>query len=76
MAKDAMIRARMALQLKQEVEQIFEKLGLTTTGAITLFYNQVKLRKGIPFDIALPDKTTRKIFEETDKKSAARIRRK
>lgn len=56
MPKSAMIRARIEPRLKQEVEVIFESLGLNTTEALSLFYHQVKLRQGMPFDIRLPFK--------------------
>ena len=66
MRKSAMIRARVEPELKEEVEKIFKELGLTTTEAITLFYHQVKVRKGIPFEIALPNKTTLETAKKTD----------
>jgi DNA-damage-inducible protein J len=52
--KDAVVRARVATDLKEEVEQVFEKLGLTTTEAIRIFLAQVRLRQGMPFSVALP----------------------
>ena len=42
MNKSAMIRARVDPGLKDEVEDVFEQLGLSATQAITLFYQQVK----------------------------------
>jgi DNA-damage-inducible protein J len=66
MAKTAMIRARTSPDLKSEVEGILKKLGLTTTEAINLFFSQVKLRKGIPFEVRIPNKTTLKTFKKTD----------
>ena len=68
MAKTATIRARIEPRLKQEVEELFEEMGLTTTEAINLFYRQVKLRKGLPFNIAIPNKTAEKVFKDTDVK--------
>jgi DNA-damage-inducible protein J len=68
MAKTATIRARIEPRLKQEVEELFEEMGLTTTEAINLFYRQVKLRKGMPFNIVIPNKTTEKVFKDTDVK--------
>ena len=67
MSKTAMIRARIEPSLKDEVEKLFQRLGLTATSAINLFYRQVKLSKGLPFDVKVPNKTTRKTFEKTDK---------
>lgn len=66
MAKDATVRARIDSKLKAEVEYLFEELGLSTTEAITLFYRQVKLRNGLPFDVVVPNETTRKVFKDTD----------
>ena len=68
MNKSAMIRARIEENLKEEVNKVFEELGLSTTEAITLFYKQIKLNNGLPFDVKIPNKTTRKTFVETDKK--------
>lgn len=63
-----MIRARIKEDLKEDVNKVFDKLGLTTTEAITLFYKQIKLNNGLPFDVKIPNKTTRKTMIETDKK--------
>ena len=52
--------------LKNKAEHIFRKLGLTTTQALTLFYKQVELRKGLPFDVAIPNETTRRTLADTD----------
>lgn len=66
MLKSAMIRARMDPDLKEEVERVFAELGLTTTQAITLFYQQVKLNQGLPFSVRIPNEVTRRTFAETD----------
>ena len=66
MNKTASIRARVKPDLKDKAEKVFRKLGLTTTQAITLFYKQVELRNGLPFEIAIPNKTTRRTFDNTD----------
>ena len=66
MNKSAMIRARVDPQLKVEVEDLFAQLGLTTTEAITLFYQQVKLNRGLPFEVRIPNAVTQRTFAETD----------
>ena len=66
MNKSAMIRARVDPALKAEVERVLEQLGLTTTQAITLFYQQVKLNQGLPFEVRIPNAVTQHTFEETD----------
>ena len=66
MAKSAIIRARIEPELKAEVEAIFSELGLSITEAITLYYQQVKLARGLPFEVRIPNQVTLKTFQETD----------
>gem|GEM_PF-146926 len=58
MAKTETIRARVEPVLKEGAEGILKKLGLSSTEAITLFYRQVILRRGLPFNVELPNKET------------------
>ena len=66
MSKTATVRARIEPGLKEEVEALFAKLGLSTTDAINIFFKQVKLRKGLPFEVAIPNKLTKKVLKEAD----------
>jgi len=65
MAKTAMIRARTDEKLKEQVETIFHRLGMTTTEAINLFYRQVKIHRGLPFLVRLPNAETRRTLEKS-----------
>jgi DNA-damage-inducible protein J len=67
MIKSETIRARVEPDLKREVEQIFKTLGLSATEAISLFYNMVKLKKGIPFDVKIPNQETQKVIRDSRK---------
>ncbi len=64
MTKTAVISARIDPGLKQNTEQIFQELGLTTTQAITLFYKQVALQRGLPFAVKLPNEETQQALAE------------
>ncbi|HIJ64596.1 MAG TPA: type II toxin-antitoxin system RelB/DinJ family antitoxin [Candidatus Hydrogenedentes bacterium] len=66
MSKSATVRARVEPELKHEAERVFADLGLSATQAVTLFYRQVAMRKGLPFDVVIPNATTLKTFEDTD----------
>lgn len=66
MAKTTMVHARVQSDLKSDTEKIFKKLGLSTTEAISVFLSQVRLRKGLPFDVSIPNKTTLDAFRKTD----------
>jgi DNA-damage-inducible protein J len=68
MSKTATIRARIEPNLKDDVEKLFKKMGLTTTEAINLFHRQVKLRNGLPFNVVILNRTTEKAFRNTDAK--------
>ena len=58
MAKTEMIRARVEPELKREAEELFLGLGLSATEAITLFYRQVTLHRGLPFSVRMPNVET------------------
>ncbi|MCJ7529759.1 MAG: type II toxin-antitoxin system RelB/DinJ family antitoxin [Anaerolineales bacterium] len=64
MSKTTMITARVDPELKRETEIILKGLGLTTTQAITLFFNQINLRKGLPFAVAVPNSETAQAIED------------
>ncbi len=64
MSKTTMITARVDPKLKRETEKVLKDLGLTTTQAITLFFNQISLRKALPFAVAIPNTETAKAIED------------
>jgi len=66
MRKTSTVHARIEPALKNETEELLHKLGLSVTQAITLFYKQVQMRKGLPFDVIIPNEATRRTFEDTD----------
>ncbi|PIP08178.1 MAG: type II toxin-antitoxin system antitoxin, RelB/DinJ family [Syntrophobacterales bacterium CG23_combo_of_CG06-09_8_20_14_all_48_27] len=66
MAKTALISARTERDLKEEVEVILKALGLSTTEAINIFFRQVKMRKGLPFPVEIPNEETLKTFRDSE----------
>lgn len=67
MNRTATVRARVEPRLKADVEKLLHRMGMSTTEAITVFYNQIRLRQGLPFPVEVPNATTRKTFEATDR---------
>jgi DNA-damage-inducible protein J len=65
MAKGAIINARVETGLKQKVDKIFHVLGLSPTEAITLFYKQIELNKGLPFEVKVPNQLTKKTIQDS-----------
>ena len=66
MRKSASIHARIQPELKEEAEALLKELGLNATQAITLFYQQIRLTRGLPFVVRVPNETTRQTLDDTD----------
>ena len=58
------IQARIEPELKRSAEAIFSKIGISSGEAIRMFYSQVQLRGGIPFDVRIPNADTLEAMEE------------
>ncbi|MCC6299494.1 MAG: type II toxin-antitoxin system RelB/DinJ family antitoxin [Anaerolineales bacterium] len=63
MTKSKLIVVRVDPKLKRETEKILKDLGLTVTQAITLFFNEINLRKALPFAVAIPNTETARAIE-------------
>jgi DNA-damage-inducible protein J len=64
MSKTRTVRARVEPALKRDAEAILKRIGLTASEAITLFLAQVKLTKGIPFPVRIPNAETRRALKQ------------
>ncbi len=62
--KTAIINARVKPELKSDVEKILAQLGITTTQAITMFFEQIKMNRGIPFQLNIPNAETEAAMKE------------
>ncbi len=65
--KTAVIHTRIDADLKAGAESILEKLGLSSSEAVRLFYRQIELNQGIPFDVKLPNNLTATTLEKSDR---------
>ena len=54
MAKTSSIHIRVEPKVKEKVEEILNKLGMTSTEAINIYLKQIILNSGIPFEIKMP----------------------
>lgn len=68
MNKVATINARIEPKLKARAEAILHKVGLTSAEAVRLFYMQVCLNNGLPFDVKIPNKKTVNAMHNADKR--------
>lgn len=55
MAKSANLYARIEPEVKEQAEAILSALGIPASNAITMFYKQIILNNGLPFEVKLPD---------------------
>jgi DNA-damage-inducible protein J len=73
MSKTATIRARVEPGLKSEVEDILGHLGLTASETVHLLYRQIKLQRGLPFDVRVPNELTTRTLHAS--KTGRRVKR-
>jgi len=71
MAKNATINMRVDASLKADVERILHVLGISTTEAINMFLNRVRLSKGIPFSVQMSDDEFRTYLAECSSEDEA-----
>ena len=66
MGKTGYITARVEPKLKAQAGRVLEKVGVSTSDAITMFLRQVVMQQGLPFEARIPNTETRKALEELE----------
>lgn len=66
MQKTAVITTKVEPRLKEDVNVIFKRIGLSTTDAITLFFKMVRKNNGLPFETEIPNAETLQAIEEIE----------
>ena len=64
--KTAQIVVRVEPDLKSDAEKVLSKLGISTSEAVNMFLSQVRLRKGLPFDVKIPNKATLRALKDAE----------
>ena len=64
MAKNETVLARVSSEIKQKADEVFHRLGLTTSQAITLFLTASVNKNGLPFELALPNGEEEDLMKE------------
>ena len=52
--KTANLYARIEPDVKEQAEEILATLGIPASNAINMFYKQIILNRGLPFDVKIP----------------------
>ena len=53
-AKSANLYARIEPEVKEQAEGILSTLGISASNAINMFYKQIILQRGLPFEVKIP----------------------
>jgi DNA-damage-inducible protein J len=72
MNKVATINARIEPKLKHQAETILHTVGLSTAEAIRIFYTQICLNKGLPFEVKLPNAETLEAIHQLESGKGAK----
>ncbi len=73
MIKTETVRARVTPKLKRSVESVFNAIGLSPSQAIVLFYKQVEIHQGLPFEVKLPNYKLDNAAKLTDSEYDAKL---
>ncbi|MDE6604223.1 MAG: type II toxin-antitoxin system RelB/DinJ family antitoxin [Lachnospiraceae bacterium] len=52
--KSANLYARIEPEVKEQAESILSALGIPASNAINMFYKQIILNRGLPFEVKIP----------------------
>lgn len=67
MSKNAVIHTRINADLKAGAEHILDSIGISASEAIRLFYRQIELHHGIPFEVKIPNKQTVETLRKSER---------
>ena len=67
MAADAIVRARIDGQVKQEAAHVLAEMGLTVSEAIRLMLIRVAAEKALPFPVRVPNAETAAAMRELER---------
>lgn len=65
-AKSGYINARVEPRLKKSAEAVLDKIGLSTTDAVTIFLKQVVAHKGMPFPVKISNCKTIRAMRDAE----------
>ncbi len=75
MHKTATVNTRIDPLLKERAENILHQVGLSAAEAVRLFYTQICLHKGLPFEARIPNKASIQAMKEAPTRKTKRASR-
>ncbi len=64
MSKTATLTVRLDPEVKKQAQKVLNKLGITTSQAVTMYFKQISMENGLPFRAHIPNEETERILEE------------
>ena len=64
--KSANLYARIEPEVKEQAESILSALGIPASNAINMFYKQIILNRGLPFEVKIPTAKSVNVAELTE----------
>ncbi len=72
-SKTANLYARIEPDVKEQAESILATLGIPASNAINMFYKQIILQRGLPFDVKIPTSRPIDVAEISEKELHAEL---
>ena len=69
MVKTSTMHIRIDPVLKVNTEKILNQLGITTSEAINIFFNQICIKQGMPFEISIHERNDKGEMKKAKRKS-------
>lgn len=66
MTRATTVQARIEPALKEMGDAILKKIGITASQAINALYAQIVMRKGLPFELKIPNRATQAAMDELE----------
>ncbi len=66
MLKTSTIQTRIDPIIKKNVQKILNQLNMSMSEAISIYFSQIALHNGIPFEIKIPNELTAKTLKNSE----------
>ena len=70
---DSVVRARIDAEIKAKAVRALDAMGLSTSEAIRLLMVRIAEEKRLPFEVKVPNQTTRQAMEELEAGQGKRL---
>lgn len=62
--KTATVTVRLDPKVKKAAQKILDRLGITTSQAVTMYFKQISEEQGLPFRPHIPNRETERVMAE------------